>query len=205
MKIARALGIALVPLALVGQALAQQSDWQRYRIVAAYAESSAADKKALMVANTPAEAAAAADTFAIKTDKAFQQLAEKQLLDKKLTAYQTHWGLLKPALQANPLDKWTITKLGLFGAEVVKAAKGGMCTIVISASGGEGAIVHYAKAHDVDLGRSYSQLPGTTTIIHELERAEYKFKCFRSGKETGKTDIVACTDSKAPVKVVISE
>lgn len=205
MQMARALVVSMVSFVLVGQALAQDTYRKRYRIVSAYVETSAADKTALMAANTPQEAAAAAENFVMKTDSTFQVLAEMRLLDNKLAAYQTHWSLLKPALRANPRDEMTITKLDGFGIEFGKAAKGGKCTIVISASSGEGAIVHYAKAHDAELGRAYRQLPGTTTIIYELERAEYKFKCFRNAKETGRTNVVACTDSKAPVNLVIKE
>jgi hypothetical protein len=201
MWIARALAVLMLSLALAHYALAQDS----YRIVSDYADRWAGDRGALMAAGTPREAAAAAEKFAIRTDKTFQELAKKRLLDKKLGAYQTHWGLLKPVFEANPRDEMTLTKLDGFSAQFVKAAMGGNCTIVISASAGEGAIVHDAKAHDADLGRAYKELPGTTTIIYELERAEYKFKSFRGKKETGRTDIVACTDSKTPVRVVINE
>ncbi len=179
---------------------------QRFDIVLGYKANAASDSKALVLAGTHAEAATAAWEFSKKTDATFSKLKVLGLTDKKFQAYEEYWGgLVKPELQANPRSIVTTTKVGLFPDELAKAAKGGMCTLVISASKGEGAAVHYAKFQDADVGRSFRQLAGTTTIIQEVERAEYVFKCIRNGRETGKTGIVACLDSKTPVKVVIPE
>jgi hypothetical protein len=156
-----------------------------------------------MIDNSSGEAATATKMFVSKTDATFKQLAAKKLLDTKFMAYQAYWGKLRPALQEGSLDETTISKLNSFGAQVVKAAKGGDCTVVISASKGSGAIVSYAKAQDAELGRGYTQLPGSTTIVWELEPAEYKFRCFRKGKETGRTDIVKCT--QPVVEITIDE
>lgn len=207
MRTAYILFVPLVSLPLVQQVYAEdQSDRERYGIVSKYHKLSLTDASALMVSDNPKQAFEAASDFTIKTDNTFSQLGKLRLLDNKMVVYQEHWSSsLKPALKNNPRDTGTVFKVGLFRSEIEKAAQGGNCTIVITASNGEGAFVHYAKAQDADLGRSYKQLPGTTTIIQELERAEYKFKSIREGRQTGKTDIVACTDSKTPVKLVISE
>jgi hypothetical protein len=58
----------------------------------------------------------------------------------------------------------TLAKIDNFGTQFSKAAKGRSCMVIVSASRGTGAIVHYAKAQDADMGRTYREFPGTTTI-----------------------------------------
>ncbi|MFY9317361.1 MAG: hypothetical protein WAO95_17625 [Burkholderiales bacterium] len=178
---------------------------ERWRIVSTYLKATSGDTSALMAAMNSGEARMAAASFSSKTDGTFQELSDKSLIDPKLGVYQKFWkSSVKPELETSPFDKATVTTVGWFSSEIGKAAKGGGCTIVITTST-RGAFVQFAKAQDADMGRPYRQMPGVTTIIQELERAEYKFKTFRDGKQTGKTDIVACIESNRPVEVVIQE
>jgi len=202
--------IALVSMLLLTMGLRANADEKyeraRVNIVSEYFKESAPSINGLLGAKDQAEAFTHANEVTYKTDAAFTRLEKLNLIDNKLGVYQNHWSsLLKPALTSNPSDATTATKVGLFRSEISKAVKDGNCTIVITASKGEGATIHYSKAHDADLGRAYRQLPGTTTIIHELERAEYRFKSVRNNMETGKSEIVACIDAKTAVKLVINE
>jgi hypothetical protein len=126
------------------------------------------------------------------------------LLNPRFAVYKAHWAELKPTFQREPTNAVILQKVDLLGTQLVKATASNGCTATITASGGYGAVVHYAKAHDADLGRAFIQLPGTTTIVRELEPAQYKFKAFRSGRETGKTGVIACT-GRHPVEVAIVE
>lgn len=195
--------LILVVLPQVSDVYSDNADRARVRIVRDWAQT--ADPKALAFASSRLEAQAAAADFTGKTDLAFSRLAKNQLLDGKFLAYENVWGALKGKLVADPTDKMTVAKVNGFGVQLVTASYGTNCTVVVAASRGEGATVHYAKSHDADLGRPFRQLSGTTTIIQEVEPAEYVFKAFRAGKETGKTDTVACVSTRIPVKVVIAE
>lgn len=206
MRTAALVFLFLGGLSLCNLTLAENKDQARIDVIYGYKTTAQADAKALALATSSGEATTAAFGFAKKTDDAFAKLKTLGLSDRKLLVYEEYWGgLIKPRLQDDPQNAYTTIKVGAFPEELFRAAKGGLCTLVVSASRGEGATVHYAKAHDAQLGRSFRQLAGTTTIIQEIEKAEYVLKCIRNGKETGKTGVIACLDSKTPVKVVIEE
>jgi hypothetical protein len=78
------------------------------------------------------------------------------------------------------------------------------CTVVVGASKGTGAIVKYAKAADAVRMGAFKDM-GFTLVTQEIERAEYIFKSYRSGKETGSTGRVPCVSSTKPVTVTIPE
>ena len=93
-----------------------------------------------------------------KTDYTFNLLQQNQLLDMKLQAYKHSWLDLKPDLSKNPTDPMTRAKFQVFFKNFASATDGTNCTFVVSASQGEGALVMYAKAQDVDTGRQYREL-----------------------------------------------
>ena len=76
--------------------------------------------------------------------------------------------------------------MGSFAKNLILAAEGGRCTVSASAADGKGAIIKCAKWVDAN-GRSFLEL-GYTSVLAEVEKAEYVFLAFRGKRETGRTD-----------------
>jgi hypothetical protein len=177
----------------------------KQKIILSYSKAASADTVALKAAvENPVKAKTAAVALTKRTDDIFRILEDKNLLDQKLVAYQNDWSTLKFDLQKYPANTSVAHRAEVFRINFALASKARTCTVVVSASRGLGALVKYAKALDADQGQEFKEL-GPTVVTRELERAEYKFKSFREGNETGRTDPIPCIAVKTPVTVVIVE
>ena len=131
----------------------------------------------------------------------FSDLKKNDLIDEKMTSYQEYWKKLEdsPLFTRPASPKALAALLTSFSKNVTLAAAGDRCTVSVSASKGNGAVVKYVKAVDAADG-SLKEL-GISTTQAELEKAEYVFVTFRSGKETGRTSKKDCTGSKQIVEI----
>src|SRR5262249_28900241 len=189
---------------LISQSAFAQFD-SKEKIVWSYSKAASADTVAIKAAiENPVKEKIAVTELTKRTDNTFRILEDKNLLDQKLVAYQNDWYVLKTYLQKYPGDPDVIDRVEVFRTNFALASRGRTCTVVVSASKGLGALVKYAKALDADQGQEFKEL-GPTVVTRELERAEYKFKSFREGTETGSTDAIPCINAKTAVPVVIVE
>jgi hypothetical protein len=158
----------------------------------------------MSAAGEGAEAGELSKKLTKSVDTIFEELGEKSLLNEKLQAHRDQWVTLREKIMRDPRSRDIQGSYSRFVKYLVDGAKGTKCTVVVSASNGEGARVKEAKAADAVAGGSFIDL-GNSTVVAELEPAEYFFKAFRKDKETGHTDRVKCTDTKKPVSVKIDE
>jgi hypothetical protein len=131
----------------------------------------------------------------------FSDLKRNELMDEKMTSYQEYWKKLEdsPLLTRPESGKAFEAVLTSYSKNLALAAVGDRCTVSVSASKGNGAVVKYVKAVDAAAG-TLSEL-GISTTQAEVEKAEYVFVTYRSGKETGRTSKKDCTGSKQIVEV----
>ena len=138
------------------------------------------------------------------TDETFSILHSEKLMTTRLDAYESHWTSIKKiedglvfGVKATPFVK-AFTVAGQDGANKVST-----CTILVSASKGDGAVIRYIKSAELKGGK-FKEL-GVTVVIQEVERAEYVFKSYRNDVETGSTQGVPYVDAKKTVKISIQE
>lgn len=176
----------------------------REKVTAEYWEKSIPLIAKLRKTNDKEEVVAVGKLLVSKGDATFVVLTDEKAMDDKLKAYEVRWVDMKGQFLKDPGDRRSLLKIEEFSINVKLAGKGDKCTVSISATNGSGATVKYAKAADAAKGK-FDEFPEQTTIMREIEPANYVFKSFRNGKETGKKGPVDCTDTKKAVKVEIQE